>query len=309
MEVVFSDGAAGNLLYAQRFGAGKWKCPIATDGLSKEDQSNLDRYFEQERIAWQTARPLGGCRDDILTFPFLLSFGDISEDIPGKKRIASLAELYRGNAVDPEEQAQYTMEEASNLDRLSNASDLRTWYSDAPDELCGFAFLMERLTAQGFQGTVQAVKLPCPYVRPDGTADFYHSWGQVESELWEPLSHAARDISPVEQQGWANIWRGLRAQNAPLRAVMSGQLTGVPQNFYDAVIRQQIAALDPEFEEGLLVGRVISSLPGLYSAFISLRLQVMVERGELEVIRPGNSDIHAAAYWRRLRRTARFSEI
>lgn len=244
----------------------------------------------------------------VTALPYVLSFGDISEPVPGEKRLAALTELYRASSGKQSCEIADSLMQSAHLSDLPGADALRVWYSDEPDELCGFAFLMERLTAQNFQGAVQAVKLPCPYIQPDGTAVFYGSWDQVEPELWKPLSHTARDISPVEQQGWANIWRGLRAQNAPLRAVLSGQLTGVPLHFYDTVIRQQIAGLDPEFDEAFLIGRTISRLPGVSDALIALRVQALVELGELEVL-DADAAPDAAAYWRRLRRTARFSEI
>ena len=244
----------------------------------------------------------------VTALPYALSFGDISEPVPGEKRRAALTELYRANSGSQSREIADSLMQSAHLSELLSADTLRVWYGDEPDELCGFAFLMERLTAQNFQGTVQAVKLPCPHVRPDGTAVFYGGWDQVEPELWAPFAHAARDISPVERQGWANIWRALRAQNAPLRVVLNGQITGVPLNFYDAVIRRQIAGLDPEFDETLLIGRTISRLPDVSDALIALRVQALVERGELEVL-DADAAPDAAAYWRRLRRTARFSEI
>ncbi len=246
--------------------------------------------------------------DNILPLPFLLSFGDISESVPGPKRLAALERLYGAASMQAQTVAAEEMRYTAKLKRLKESGDeVRVWYSDAPDELCGFAFLMDQLTQIHFTGPVWAVKLPCPNLLPDGSAEFFRDWGEVEPERWEFFSRLAQPISPEDQVAWSRIWQGLRRENAPLRAVVNGRLTSVPPDFYDSILRQEIRGLEAEFDEAFLIGRTICRLPALSDASIALRVQDMIDRGELAIIDVDTAP-DAAVYWRRLRRTGAFPQ-
>ncbi|MDD7222403.1 MAG: DUF1835 domain-containing protein, partial [Eubacteriales bacterium] len=118
LEVVFSDSAAGSL-------------------------QNCPQFVES---------------GDVLPLPFALSFGDISESVPGPKRLAALERLYGASSRQAQAVAAEEMRYADELERFKKpGAAVRVWYSDAPDELCGFAFLMDLLTQIHFGGPVWAV--------------------------------------------------------------------------------------------------------------------------------------------------------
>lgn len=268
LEVVFSDSAAGSL-------------------------QNCPQFVEP---------------GDVLSLPFALSFGDISEPVPGPKRLAALERLYGAVSRQAQAVAAEVIGYVSKLEQFkAPGAEVRVWYSDAPDELCGFASLMEWLMQIHFAGPVWAVKQPCPNLLPDDSAEFFRDWGEVEPERWKFFSRLTQPVSPEEQAAWSCIWRELRRENAPLRAVVNGRLMSVPPDFYDSILRREIRGLETEFDEAFLIGRTICRLPALGDAIIALRVQEMIDRGELAVIGT-DATPDAAVYWRRLRRTDAFPQ-
>ena len=89
--------------------------------------------------------------------------------------------------------------------------------------------------------------------------------------------------------------------------MVNGRLTSVPTDFYDSILRQEIRGLEAEFDAAFLIGRTICRLPALGDAIIALRVQEMIDRGELAVIGTDAAP-DGAVYWRRLRRTDVFPQ-
>lgn len=59
--------------------------------------------------------------------------------------------------------------------------------------------------------------------------------------------------------GYAYSWQTLQRENAPLRAVLNGQLVSVPETLYDDFILREIAAEQDEFREANVIGLAILS--------------------------------------------------
>lgn len=184
---------------------------------------------------------------------------------------------------------------------------MRVWYSDAPDELCGFAFLMDQLTQIHFGGPVWAVKQPCPNISPDGSANFIAAGARSGRSTGSP-SPGWRGLSPQKSRPHGAVsGRDCAGKTRRSRAVVNGRLTSVPTDFYDSILRQEIRGLEAEFDAAFLIGRTICRLPALGDAIIALRVQEMIDRGELAVIGTDAAP-DGAVYWRRLRRTDVFPQ-
>ena len=318
LEIVFSDSACGILKYAQHFGQGEYRqgCisvfVIHDDGTeaTPEEIAQAQRQAEeQERRAWEQAVPLGGNPGDVLGFALNLSVGDISEDVPGPKRQAELLKWYSFVSDDMEEDCVTLLEQAQQaLDRIFAASRqgelLRIWYSDTPDELCGFYWLMARLEEAGVQGPVEAIKLPRMDCRADGSVVSWRDWGEVGPGEWSHFLDLAQPVSPENRRGCQLVWQMLQRENAPLRACLNGNLTSVPVDFYDCFLRREIAQQQETFDEARVLGRVLGCLPGVGDGFLASRIEAMVEAGELEFLTEPPAD--GARYWRKLRKTQRF---
>ena len=320
VEVVFGASACGSLRQAQHYGKGPWRSPVfgvvlgSTDGQPpspKELRAAQRRAEEQSRREWEEAVPLGGEPRDIYCLELALSMGDISEEMPGPLRQQALEDLVRGTcpAEEARQQAQRLWEESQEalsavVARSVAGETVRVWYSQQPDELCGMYFLLERLESAGATGPVSLVKLPQWEERSDGTLVHRIGWGEVGPGEWGRLAAAAYTPSPVRRHFFANCWRDLRWKNAPLRAVVNGQLMGVPVDFYDGFIRWEIAAADREFHQAHVIGQVLGRGPRIGDAWVALRMEEMIRTGLLEVVSQAPPD--GPAYRRILRRTEAF---
>lgn len=323
VEVVFGASACGSLRQAQHYGKGTWHNPVlgvvlgSTDGQppSKEElRAAQRRAVERSRREWEEAVPLGGDPRDIYCLELALSMGDISEEMPGLRRRQGLEKLIRGSVPEEEarKQVQRLWEESQEalsavIARSTAGETVRVWYSQQPDELCGMYFLLERLESAGATGPVSLVELPQWEERPDDTLVHRISWGEVGPGEWGRLAAAAYTPSPVRRHFFANCWRDLRWKNAPLRAVVNGQLMGVPADFYDGFIRWAIASTDREFRQAHVIGEVLGRGPHIGDTWVALRMEEMIRAGLLEVV--SQAPPEGPVYHRILRRTEAFDRL
>lgn len=324
VEVVFGASACGSLRQAQHYGKGPWHKPaigavLRSDGQppTKEELRAVQRRAEERsRREWEEAVPLalGGNTEDIYCLELALSMGDISEEMPGPLRQQALEKLIRGAspAEEARRQTQRLWEKSQEALRAITARStagetVRVWYSQQPDELCGMCFLLERLESAGTTGPVSLVELPQWEERPDGTLVHRISWGEVGPGEWGRLAAAAYTPSPARRRFFANCWRELRRKNAPLRAVVNGQLMGVPADFYDGLIRWEIAAADREFRQAHVIGQVLGRRPRIGDAWVALRMEEMIRAGLLEVV--SQVPPEDLVYRRILRRTEAFDRL
>lgn len=300
VEVVFSESACGTLKYAQFFGRGEYAggCvgvflePSDGEPPSEEEIAQIQRRAEEEhRREWERARPMGGRLQDVYGFSLALSLGDISEEIPGPIRRRVLCEhgAFSPTVRGIGEQLDRWIDSGAEtlrtvLERSAAGEPVRLWYSDQPDELCGFYWLLARLDGLEQCGPVSAVRLP-RWDQRDNSVVTYTSWGEVHPGDWSRLLSLEQPVSPILRRACANRWRELQEENAPLRAVLNGVLAGVPEDFYDSFIRRELARMEEEFNESRLIGDVIGRCRlGIGDGLIHRRVQAMVDAGELEAL-------------------------
>ncbi len=299
VEAVFSESACGSLKYAQFFGRGEYGGGLLgiilepSDGApSEEEIAQAKRRAEEEhRRKWERARPMGGRAQDVYGFSLCLSLGDISEKIPGPIRRQVLCAYCGFSPSVPGigEQLDRWIDGGAEtlravLERSAAGEPVRLWYSDQPDELCGFYWLLARLDGLEQCGAVSAVKLP-RWDQRDNSVVTYTAWGGVPPGEWSRFLPLEQPISPTLRRACANRWRELQEENTPLRAVLNGVLAGVPEDFYDSFIRRTLARMEREFNESRLIGEVIGRCQlGIGDGLIHRRIQAMVDAGELEAL-------------------------
>ncbi len=146
------------------------------------------------------------------------------------------------------------------------------------------------------------MKLPDWDTAANGAAVHQVSWGDVPPGAW--ASHAARQTQATDAlcRALAQQWRGLQRENAPLRAVINGQLCGVPADFYDGFLRREIARQPEQFHQATVIGHVLGTYRlGISDAWIALRMEEMIRAGQLTpVAQPAEGD---PVYHRMLRKT------
>ncbi|MCD8355505.1 MAG: DUF1835 domain-containing protein [Clostridia bacterium] len=316
IEIVFSDSACGSLKFAQHIGEGCYSTGcvsyISLDGSkpTEEEMHRVQAEFEaSQRAAWENAVPMGGNTADIYGFSLYLSIGDISEDQMLYKRHEVLDKLFSifPDEIDATEsvadtliqQAQNTLPEI--LSRSAAGEPIRIWYSSQPDEACGLCWFMAQLEAMKQPyGDVFLIKLP--ETEPKAQAIIRHtSWGEIPPEEWIQYLPLQQTASPVFCAACAQKWHTLQKENAPLRAVLNGQLVSMPDTLYDSFIQREIAAQSEIFHEAVVIGNILGGYQlGISDTWIAMRIERMISDGILEpVSQPGEGN---PLYHRRLRK-------
>lgn len=314
IEIVFSDSACGSLKIAQRYGGGKY--PGGAIGIiinhadgsrpTKRELMAARREAEKkERLAWENAAPLGGNPADVYGFHLALSIGDIAEAGLGDGRRRVLEWLW---SIYPNDEGCSAAQELfcrmqSDLEtvrgRTAAGEPLRIWYSQNPDELCGLYWLMAQLEASS--GQVTLVELPEWEVDENENLVERSGWGEVGSSEWHRYLALEKAAPPAFALSCREQWKRLQQENAPLRAVLNGQLASVPETLYDGFILREIAAVGPVFQEARVIGKVLGNYKlKIGDAWIALRIEEMIRAGMLEAVEEAAKD--SPIYHRMLRK-------
>lgn len=319
IDIVFSDSACGGLKEAQSYGKGDYlgvgySSVFIThaDGSKPTEHEREDirrEVEEQERLAWERAVPMGGNPADVYGFPLWLSLGDISEDIPGFKRRQVLERLFScyPDCIEGPRIADDCLQSANSnlravLDRAVKGETLRFWYSKHPDEQSGLFWFMAQLKElPGQPVPVVLVELPEWDCDEAGNMSRATSWSDVHPADFHRYVALQKPASPSFCQMCATHWRFLRKENAPLRASLNGRLMSAPDTLYDGYIDHEIDREADEFNEAMIIGRVLGNYPlGLHDGWVALRIEEMIRAGKLEAVTVAANDL--PSYHRVLRK-------
>jgi len=120
----------------------------------------------------------------------------------------------------------------------------------------------------------------------------YSGSGEMDLESVRYFYEHRRRLDENELLALANEWRVLQNENAPLRAVVDGEVRSVPEDFYDEVI----LSCAPEKEDiaATMVGRAIPEIVNRTGNYIGdmqifSRIRALAETGRLEILRDAPS--------------------
>lgn len=297
LDVVFSDSALGSLKLAQSWGNGEYlDGPIGvivhhedgTPATPEEIEQAKKEAEKRHRRAWETAVPLGGSPADCFGFSLAFSEGAISEGEDfweNRRRV-----LGRHFSLYPDDWnvAGELLSHGQNVPdilfrRIGEGEPLRVWYSDCPEEYSGLCWLMDQLN-QRPHGEIFLIKQPSwePGEAPD-TVVRRDGWDEVEPGQWGHYLHLAERASDALCAALAREWR--ECKGFPLRAVISGRLCGVNEDFYDWLILRELTAAPQKFQEARLIGTVLGKYQlGLSDSWLALRIDRMIAQGMLEAV-------------------------
>lgn len=300
IEVVFGESAYGSLKVAQGYGKGKYQSGAVsvfmanTDGVnpSKEEIQEIKQQVEDcERKNWEMAVPLESGRGDAYCFDMALSVGDISDDGLGEQRSKVLKQMLSVGCVEDidaliDEKMQNTANALTAiLERYSTGEEVRIWYSDNPDEICGMYWFMAQFQTVKKQTAIYMVKLPEWEYGEENTIISRTGWGEIAPGEWGKYISLQEKVQPVFLSVCAMKWRKLRQENAPLRAILNGQLQSVSEEIYDSFILREIAVQENEFKMAVVIGNVMGKYQlGIGDVWIAGRIEKMIDNGELEVV-------------------------
>ena len=313
VEVLFSESAAGSLAVAMGHGneiGGAVSVIIRTEDGSTPDPAELERLQRQaearEAENWANALPMPGSRADLLHFPLALSVGPIDQPGVGVQRAQVMQQffsIFPGMEDEAKLLVQQSKERLMQLqDRAAAGEPVRIWTSANPDEACGICWLMAQLQAMDFARLqLSVVQLPAWQRLPDGTFLHGSGWGEVAPHLWGHLARGAVALDPEQCSQMARHWQILQKQNAPLRAMVNGQLVSAPQTLYDGWILELLARQPEKFHQAQFIGQVLRQCDlGLPDAWVALRMEQWIADGTLEAISEPDAD--GPRYHRMLRK-------
>lgn len=296
LEVVFSDSVKGAMCLAQHccqdalVGIGVF-CnePLSPEEEKKEIERARREWLERQR----NAIPLGGSIKDVFGLSFALSMGDIAaplESGPRKNLILKwLTADPWGELSEARDSAEKywhgCLNDLENLkQRAKEGEPVRIWYDYSPDGMCGLYFTAAQLKEASV--SVSAICLP-PWEEDKSAVVQHTSWAEIVPEKLGSYLSLEKELTPAMRNALAMWWTSLQSDNAPLRAVVNGRLQSVDIQFYDEFIWSAVP--DGNFSIARLIGTILSKYQlGIGDWFISQRINVMIKRGALQIVKKDN---------------------
>lgn len=89
-------------------------------------------------------------------------------------------------------------------------------------------------------------------------------------------------LTSEEVRMYALLWNGLTEDNSPLRAVISGRVTGVPEDFYDFLLWKELTC--QPVKEARLIGDILGHFPmGVGDWWYARRIDYHIQQGNIRV--------------------------
>ena len=187
----------------------------------------------------------------------------------------------------PRERAKILKEDIARFNSIietaKKGETLRIWCATTPCAKSGFYHLIYNL--QGIDCPILVVDLPADFSSyRSGDERYDHSWGEVEPEMMDKAIFLQRELLREERDAIASKWAKLVKENADLRLNVDGELTSVPIDYMDKEIMD--AAPLEEFKMVTLIGFILAhSRHGVSDSFIAERIEALIEKNELTVIK------------------------
>lgn len=314
LDVVFGDSALGSLRLAQSHQKGGCLGGATSVFIVHEDGSPgapeevaeaANRAEERERRLWESAIPMDTGPGDSYGFSLAFSQGAIpdGEDFwENRCRVMErLFSIYPDAGEVTDELFRRGNESTEALfRRAGDGEPLRAWYSDTPEEYSGLCWLMWELSRLPRHGEIRLVKQPAwEPGEQQNTLVRHNGWGNVEPARWGSYLPLAEKVPDILCTALGREWQ--ETKSYPLRAVISGRLCGVGEDFYDWLILREIQAAPEEFHQARVIGSILGKNQlGLSDSWIALRMEEMIARGMLEEVTPPPAD--GPIYHRMLRK-------
>lgn len=306
LEIVFSRSACGSLCQTPSYGRGSFHASaaavqlFAADGAAsrQELEEALRQTEDARRQDWENAVPLEIRPQDIYCLDLSLSVGDISGSCLDSRREATLEKLYAvwdSDTAHPRaaEQLQAAGAALTAVTAAYNAGEpLRIWYSTQPDELCGLCWLLAQLQPRSHESGIYLVELQ----------ESGRGWGEVSPGAWGRHLPRQRVASPALLSDCAETWQRLQAENTPLRAAVDGRPVSAAATLYDPDILRALEHQPERFSMSVLIAEVLNAQPNTSDAWLTLRLEHLIEQGTLEPLEEVPMD--APRYRRKVRKCA-----
>ena len=283
IELAFSDSAAAGLKLAKSMKQGDILDRVISvfGGPRKEQQEAADPY------KW-SGITMGGSSQDVEALILALDIGDISDmdtDMCARKKL--LDDLFADFPGVSEELWKTNQHSLVRLQETKETLEpVRIWIrASNPEELCGLYYVCHLMVDS--QTPLSVVCVP-DHIEKDNSIISYRNTGEINPEELGALIKYEVPVSEFKRKVYANNWRDLMRENAALRAVINGNLIGVPKDFYDFALRANMS--DGEFMVAYLIGKTLGQIPGVGDRWLFLRVQALLQSGELITVSAATQD-------------------
>jgi hypothetical protein len=228
--------------------------------------------------------------DEILCLAFMLDHGDISHLATSPERSAYILEMLQQSGSFNDEQAKKDLNASierysQDLDRLIDAAkqgkEIRVWNEMSPASVAGFYHLCFLLNP--YDVDLHYIEIPRRYHNPR-----YSSNGvsrSLETSLYDRFDELISNeilLPYFDVNYYSQLWRDLKEENAPLRAIVNGQLISVPESIFDFII---LKYLDMARVEVSLIGEILlNDQKRLSDYWLASRIQTLIDKGTILVL-------------------------
>ena len=130
---------------------------------------------------------------------------------------------------------------------------------------------------------IHVVELPRRCTRGGHSLQRFRNWGEISHDQFSGFLPLQETLTDAERAMYAGAWKDLKEDNSPLRAVVNGELTGVPEDFYDFFIRKELT--ETPVKEARLIGNILGRYPVLQNdLWYASRIERMIQAGEIRVL-------------------------
>lgn len=229
--------------------------------------------------------------EDVLYIGSNLDIGRLSADPSDYKRQKLLNEVLDNGFLNPSELRQVSKEQRGQIEKLLAAANkgkvIRIWKSEAAFSATAFSFVCHLL--KDIHCEIRVISLVKNYVDARNRLISFQYWGELAPEDYHSFPLIEEKLTEVEKKSQSALWKELKKENSPLRAVVNGTLISVPEDFYDHLLIKNFP--DEEFKVEELLTEVIGKYPlAVTDGWYLYRLDQMIERNQLKVTSPKNVD-------------------
>ncbi|HEX3019246.1 MAG TPA: DUF3658 domain-containing protein [Chitinispirillaceae bacterium] len=274
IELAFSESAAGSLKLAKSSRLSSRKCDQVISVGGAHEEKNQDEKSDVRSEVTIEISPM-----DVEALTLSLDIGDISDMDTGiNPRQKIIEELFTAFPGVPDAIIQTNLHVLARLQQVKETMEhIRMWVcSTNPSELCGLYYVCSILA--NAKTTLSVVRVPDLIEKNNGIIN-YRDVGEIIPETLGALTVYEEPVSQLRCRFYANSWIELVNENAPLRAIVNGNVIGVPKDFFDFALRANMP--EGEFIVAKLIGKTLGQLSGVGDRWLYLRIQAMLESGEL----------------------------
>lgn len=277
LEIVFSDSTKGAMKVAKNYNKENMIGGAIGYIGKKPSKKELEKQFEGKAI--------GGSSKDVVCIGFNLDIGDIASGIDSEERRNEFIRVFGSVNFKDNEIERFFNSQREDFEKLLIAAKtgepIRVWKSNTPFSACAFACLCD--TLRNIECKISSISLPEYWETSDNTTQSCADWAELPPGQFYRFLPLEREISNIEKRLQSSLWNDLKAENAPLRALVNGKLISVPKDFYDQIIIKNIP--DQEFVMAQLIGTILGKYRlGVGDAWYALRIKKMIAENKLEIV-------------------------